>query len=139
MATTGAQTTLFFKANNQMVILRPTLAQLRNEGITMIDDLGEFDKDTLQQIADNLRRPGGRVPDPNYVSPDPMPVPAPVVPTVPTPPFIFGAKSQKLLQVACELVRFYDMIGRPLTAANIQCNTQMKNFGDQWKALKTCN
>ena len=88
MAITGAHTTLFFKANEQMAIQLLTLAQLRNEGITMINYLGEFDKDTLQQIADNLRRPGGRVPDPNYVPPNPMPVPAPVVPMVPTSPFI---------------------------------------------------
>ena len=120
-----------------MVILQPTLAQLRNEGITMIDNLGEFDKDTLQQIADNLRRPGGRVPDPNYVPPDPMPVLSPVVPMVLTPPFIFGEKSQKHLQVACELVRFYDTIGRLLTAENVKWNTQMKNFEEQWKALKS--
>ena len=66
-----------------------------------------------------------------------MPVPAPVVPTVPTPPFIFGVKSQKRLQVVCELVRFYDTIRRLLTAANVQWNMQMKNFGEQWKALKT--
>ena len=110
MPITVAQTKLFFEANNQMAILQPTLAQLQNDGITMVDDLAEFDKETLQQIADNLRRPGGRVPDPNYVPPDPMPIPAPVVPTVATPPFIFGAKSQKRLQVACELVRFYDTI-----------------------------
>ena len=70
--------------------------------------------------------------------PNHMPVPAPVVPTVPTPPFVFGAKSQKRLQLACEIVRFYDTIGRPLMVANVQQNTQMKNFGDQWKALKNC-
>ena len=93
MAIPGAQTTLLYEANDQMAIPRPTLAQLRNEGITTIDDLGEFDKDTLQQISDNLQRPGGRVPDPNYVPPNPMLVPSPVVPTVPTPLFIFGAKS----------------------------------------------
>ena len=93
MSITGAQRKIFFKANYQMAIPRPTLVQLRNEGITMIDDLGEFDKDTLQQIADNLQRPGGRVPDPNYVPTNLMPVPFPVVPTVPTPLFIFGAKS----------------------------------------------
>ena len=72
----------------------------------MIDNLGEIDKDTLQHIDNNLGRPGGRVTDPNYVPPNHMPFPAPVVPTVPTPLFIFGAKSQKCLQVACELVRF---------------------------------
>lgn len=135
MPITVAQTLLFFEANDQMAIPPRTLAQLRNEGIHTVDDLSEFDKDTLKQIADNLRRPGGRVQDPNYVQPDPMPDPPPAVPTVATPPFIFGAKSQKPLQVACELVRFYDTVGRPLTASNVQWNTQMKNFGEQWKAL----
>ena len=64
----------------------------------MIDDLAEFSRETLQQITDNLRRPGGRVPEPNYAPPSPMPIPAPEVPTVATPPFIFGAKSQKRSQ-----------------------------------------
>ena len=40
MSITGAQTTLFFEANDHMAILRPTLVQLENEGITMIDDSG---------------------------------------------------------------------------------------------------
>ena len=129
MAITGAQPTLFFEANYQMAIPRPTLAQLQNEGIMVINDFGEFDKDTLQQIDDNLRRPGCRFPYPNYMPPNHMPVPAPVVPTVPTLSFIFSAKRQKSLQVACEIVRFYDMIGRRLTTANVQWNMQMKNFG----------
>ena len=138
MAITGAQTTLFFEANDQMAIPQPTLAQLQNEGIMIINDFREFDKDTLQQIDDNLRRPEGRVPYPTYVPPNTMLVPAPVVLMVPTPPFIFGAKSQKRLQVACELVFFYDRIGQRLTAANVQWNTQKKKFGDKCKALKTC-
>ena len=45
MAITGAQTTLLYEANDQMAIPRPTLAQLWNEGITTIDDFGEFNKD----------------------------------------------------------------------------------------------
>jgi hypothetical protein len=56
--------------------------------------------------------------------------------TIPTPPFIFGAKSQKRLLAACDIVRYYEETGRPLTAANIQWNTVIKNFGEQWKALK---
>ena len=137
MVITGAKTMLFFEANYHMAIPPPTLAQLRNEGITMINDLGEFDKDKLQQITNNLRGPGGRVPEPNYVPPNPMPVLSPVVLTVPTPPFIFGAKIQKRLQVACEIVRFFDTIGQPLMLTNVEWNTQMKKFGEQWKALKT--
>ena len=137
MTITAAQTKYFFEANDHMAIPRPTLLQLQNEGITSVDDLAKFDKETLQHIVDKMRRPDSIIPDPNYVPPAPMPVPAPIVPTVPTPPFIFGAKSQKRLQVACDLVRFYEMVGRLLTAANMQWNPQMKNFAEQWKALTT--
>ena len=82
MPITNAQTVLFFEANDQMAIPRPVLAHLQNEGTTMIDYLAEFDKETLQQIADNLRRLGCRAPDPNYVPPSPMHALAPSVPTM---------------------------------------------------------
>ena len=52
------------------------------------------------------------------------------------PAFTYGAKSQKRLTVACDLVRFYQTVGRDLTAANIQWNQVMSNFETQWKALK---
>ena len=35
-----------------------------------------------------------------------------------------------------DLVRFYQTVGRDLTAANIQWNQVMSNFEIQWKALK---
>ena len=52
------------------------------------------------------------------------------------PAFTYGAKSQKRLTVACDLVRFYQTVGRDHTAANIQWNQVMSNFEIQWKALK---
>ena len=52
------------------------------------------------------------------------------------PAFTYGAKSQKRLTVASDLVRFYQTVGRDLTAANIQWNPVMSNFEIQWKALK---
>jgi hypothetical protein len=128
MVLTGAQTTQFFESNDQMGIPNATTIQLQNEGISTVDDLNDFDKDTLQQVADNLRRPGGRVPDPTPG--------AAAGATIPTPPFVFGAKSQKRLLAACDIVRYYEETGRPLTAANIQWNSVIKNFGEQWKALK---
>jgi hypothetical protein len=128
MVLTAAQTTLFFEDNAQMGIPHATVLQLQNEGISTVDDLIDFDKDTLQQVADNLRRPGGRIQDPT---------PGAVLgATIPTPPFVFGAKSQKRLLAACDIVRYYEGTGRPLTAGNIQWNTVIKNFGEQWKALK---
>ena len=114
MTITAAHKKAFFENNDQMAIPRPKLLQLQNEGITRVDNLAEFDKKMLHQIAENLRRPGDIIQDPNYVPPSPMPVPAPIVPTVPTPPLIFGAKSQKRLQVAYDLICFYKMVGKPL-------------------------
>ena len=129
MVLTQAQTQAFFENAAQMGIPHNTVVQLQTEGISAVDDLEDFDKDSLQQVADNLRRPGGRIPDPAAG--------AAAGATIPTPTFVFGAKSQKRLLVACELVRYYSTAGRALTAANIAWSTVIKNFEDQWKALKT--
>ena len=75
-----------------------------------------------------LRRPGGHVPDPNPG--------APLGSTIPTPPFVFCAKSQRHIAIACDLVKYYTTVSHDLTAANLQWNTMMKNFNIQWTALK---
>lgn len=102
-----------------------TFAQMGNEGITTVDDLGEYDKTGIEHLADNLRRPPGRVPDPDGGGG-----------TIPTPAFTFGVRSQQRLTVACDLVRYYTETGRSLTVANLQWTSVMKNFSIQWKALK---
>ena len=43
---------------------------------------------------------------------------------------------EKRLTVACDLIRFFQTVGRDLTAANIRWNQVMSNFEIQWKALK---
>ena len=50
---------------------------------------------------------------------------------------MFGAKSQKRLGIVCELVWYYNTMGRDLTAANMRWNNVLKNFEIQWKALMT--
>ncbi len=65
MPLTAAQTTAFFEQDAQMGIPNETVVQLQQEGITTVDDLVDFDKDTIEQISANLRRPAGRIPDPN--------------------------------------------------------------------------
>ena len=87
MVLTMAQTTTFFEHAKQMGIPHTTVVQLWSEGIDVVTDLADFDKDSLQQLADNLRCPGGCIPDPNPGAPPGA--------TIPTPPFVFGAKSQK--------------------------------------------
>jgi hypothetical protein len=85
MVLMGAQTTAFFEFNNQKGIPHMMALQLHNEGISTVDDLNDFHKDALQQVANNLRQPGGRVQDPT---------PGAVMgATIPTPPFVFEAKS----------------------------------------------
>ena len=97
MVFTAAQTSAFFEDPDQMAIPHATVIQLSTEGIDNVDDLGDFDKDNLNQVATNLRRPPGGA-----------------------AAFTFGAKSQKKLWAASNLVRFYDNIGRDLTAANMR-------------------
>jgi hypothetical protein len=88
----------------------------------------EFDKDTIEQIAANLRRPAGRVPDPNPG--------AAAGAAVPTPLFVLGAKSQQRSIFAAKLIRCYNTIARNAAAGNLQWNLVMKNFSEQWKALE---
>jgi hypothetical protein len=112
MVLTAGQTTAFFESADQMAIPNATVLQLVAEGIDSVDDLAEFDKDTIYQIASNLRRPPAGA------------------------HYVFGAKSQKRLVAAAEIVRYYETVGRPLTAANLMWNTVIKRFDIQWKALK---
>ena len=130
MVLTAAQTTAFFHDGDQMGIPQATVAQLQIEGVMTISDLADFEKETLQQMADNLRKPGGQVPDPNPA--------AAAGATILTPPFVFSAKSQHHLTVACELVCYYNTIGCDLSAGNMRWSSVMKNFEIQWKALKEC-
>ena len=128
MMLTMSQTTTFFKHAEQLGIPHTTVVQLCAEGIEAVADLADFDKESLQQLADNLRHPGGCVPDPNPG--------APAGATILTPPFVFGAKSQKCITVICDLVRFYATVGCDLTVANLQWNTVMMNLEIIWKVLK---
>ena len=59
MVLTANQTRAFFENGAQMAIPDATIVQLQAEGISTVDDLLDFDKETLKQVAYNLRRPGG--------------------------------------------------------------------------------
>ena len=81
MVITAAQTMAFFENPDQMGIPHMTVIQLQVEGITVIQDLADFDKDTLQQLADNLKKLAGHILDPNPV--------AAAGAMIPTPSFVF--------------------------------------------------
>lgn len=128
MVLTAAQITAFFTDADQMGIPQRTVNQLVNEGIESPDDLVDFDKDTMSMVAENLRRPGGREPNP-----DPGAAPGS---TIPTQPYVFSAKSQQRMLAAANIVRYYQDTGRALTAANIRWNPVLRNFKEQYKALE---
>jgi hypothetical protein len=69
MVFTQAQTTSFFEEAAQMGIAAATRTELVNEGNDAVSDLSDFNKYTLTQVADNLRRPGGRFPNPDSNAP----------------------------------------------------------------------
>ena len=127
MVLTAGQSLAFFTGAGSMAIPVATYQQLANEGIVTPDDLLDFDKDSIEQIAKNLRSPSDRIPNP-----DPA---APPGSTIPRPPYVFGAKSQKRLLEACDLIRYYETTGRAVTPANIAYDI-IHYFTQQWKALK---
>ena len=111
-----------------MVIQKVTAVQLQAEGITDVEYLAYFDKETIKQIADNLRLPNVRVADPNPG--------AAAGATILTPTFVLGSKSQQISIHYTKIVWHYDTIGRATTASNIQWTPAMKNFSQKWKYLE---
>ena len=132
MVITVGQNTAFFEANDQMAMDHDAFLRLALDGITTIGDLIDFDEESLKQVAVNLSRPSGRIPDPTIGQDNGAAVGA----TIPCPPFIFGAKTQARLIVATDLLKFYRTVGRDVTAANMRWDHVMRNFGEQWKAIK---
>jgi hypothetical protein len=108
MVLSAANTTTFFEDAVHMGIPHATVIQLQEEGIVIVDDIADFDKDTIEQLAANLRRPAGHVPDPNQDGA-----------TIPTPSFVFGAKSQTRLMTAAKLARYYKTVARLITLSNM--------------------
>lgn len=126
----AAQTASFFTDADQMALPQTTLLGLLDEGIQEPSDLGEFHDEDLKQVANNLRKPSGTIPNPNYVAGGTEPA------RVPRPSYVLGAKSFKRLKVAAAAVRYYETIGRELTPTNMHYENVLQDFGEQWKALE---
>jgi hypothetical protein len=134
MVLTAAQTTNFFEHPvNGMAIPHETVVRMATEGITSVSDLAELTKDSFKQMVANFRKPAGMFQPPALPA---VPPAAPVLPPMePLPPVVFGAISQRRLSAACDLIRFYQMIGRELTVANINWDPVISNFAEQWKPI----
>ena len=131
MVFTGAENIILFESNDQIYTPNTTAVQLVKEGISEATELIDFNKDTLQNIADNIFCPGGNFPDPNHIAPAPFTVSPHPVTTITTPPFVFGTKYQKTLLLACDLIWLYETIGSNVTEDNIQWVPITSNFGEQ--------
>eukprot|EP00957_Ditylum_brightwellii_P186860 14229334-Ditylum_brightwellii.AAC.1 len=89
------QTKKFFDNTLSMDLQRVTITQLVKEGINKVEDLDDFDKEMLKQVANSLRKWGGMI-----QNLDPGAAAGSIIPQA---PFAFGPKSQKRLLVALEL------------------------------------
>ena len=127
MVVTANQTTPFFTEPGQMALPVNTRLAIAQEGLEDLDDLVEFDGESLNQITKNLRSPGGRVPDP-----DPN---ADVGSMIPTPSVVFGAKSQLRIKAAFDIARYYETNGHALSVSNMRWNPVIKTFAEHWKSL----
>ena len=123
MPWTANQTSSFFENNDQMGIPNRTVMAMRNEGISTIDDLAEFEDDDFKAMVESFRNPP-LIPDPNNAARQ-----------VRQNPFQLGARSLKRLKVAAQAVRYYQSTARATTAANMQWNTVLQNFADQWQSI----
>ena len=56
MVLTAAQTNAFFENPAQMGIPHATVVQMVQEGITIVDDLTEFSKEDIDNLASTLRK-----------------------------------------------------------------------------------
>ena len=127
MVFTATQKNAFFTEADQLAITLDMRAQLATEVLETVDDLAEFYDKSLKQITDTLRRPGGRIPDPNPGSATGA--------TIPTPSFVFNAKSQLRLKAAIMIAKYYNTVGRTPSAGKFW-SPVIKTFIEYWKALK---
>eukprot|EP00957_Ditylum_brightwellii_P128860 9829842-Ditylum_brightwellii.AAC.1 len=129
---TKDQTTFFFTNTKQMEMMKETLTQLSLEGIKKVEDLAEFRKDNWKQVTENLKHSRSRMKNLDKVHGNKNPS------TIPQTPYLFGVRTQKRLQEASELTRYYITVGRRLTVANTTYATVIRSFTDQWASLKDC-
>ena len=81
---------------------------VQDEGLAVLSDFVEFDKDGIETLCASVRKPGGTVPNPNA---NIAGAPA----TIPNPGYSIPAICEKRLVSASYTAGIYDMIGRSIT------------------------
>ena len=96
MPLTALQLTTIFEDADYLALVARTRQKLVEEGIERPEDLAQFDAKAMEQIRKSLLHPAGRVEDPEDEER-----------TIPTPPFVIGAKSLQRMIAMADLIRFY--------------------------------
>ena len=126
---------------NQMGLPNAMIAGLNGMGIAHPQDLSDYDEELLKQLKEDLKKPPGTIPDPNWVAPPQAPVqqgqpapPAPVAPHIPRPLYVISPISLKRLIVAADLVRYYEIVGRNLTTASLRWTGPVMHYQQYMQA-----
>ena len=106
---TANQVTVFFEQETQMGLLAATRVRFQKKRFTSVDDLFDFLPVDIKQLAETIKKPEGRIADPNDTDA-----------TIPISLFPFGAKSQKRFAKTGYFVRYYQTTERDLIAAMLQ-------------------
>ena len=117
-------TALFEDAAHMGLSNRTRFHSLNDEGITLVDDLAEWEDDDWYQWMINFKKPD-RIPDPIYS--------AQLIHQVLLPLLV---KFLKRLKIYSRMVHYYDSISVDLAAPNL-CWTVLDNFEIQLKAMAT--
>jgi hypothetical protein len=108
---TDVEVTAFFKDKDNMnCVTDDAVKALIDEGISIPEDLIDFEDDDIDNMARNL----GKIPSPDTVR--------------------LSAICVKRLKIAAACARFYKSIGRDLSKSNMSYNV-MSVFWKQWQAL----
>jgi hypothetical protein len=110
---TDVEVASFFKDKDSMnCVSDDAVLALKDEGITIPEDLIDFEDDDIDNMARNL----GKIPTPNTIR--------------------LSAICVKRLKIAAACARFYKSIGRDLSKSNM-AYAVMSIFWKQWQALDT--
>lgn len=82
--------------------------------------MSKFDKTTLKQVVNNLLNPSGRIAN--------IDAGATAGLSIPIPPFVLRENFLMRLTATCNIFRYYDTIGRPLTDGSLKWDPLIRKF-----------
>ena len=90
-----------------------------NEGLNSIEELVDIaDDDGIKTLCQNVRKPSGTIPQPNWQEPDPNPRNL-QAPMIPRPGISIPSICEQRLQIAAYGAKTYNSIGRSITTASL--------------------